>query len=50
MFRAKKDGVLESIDEEHELAVVRYNDGKKDVIDLSEHMSKNSNGGFKGSR
>lgn len=46
VFRAKEDGVLESIDEENEIAIVKYKSGKKDVIDLSESLAKNSNGGF----
>jgi hypothetical protein len=50
VFRAKEDGVVESINEEDEFAVVRYKSGNKDIIDLSEVMSKNSNGGFEGSR
>lgn len=43
---AKKDGVVESINSEEELAVLKYNDGSKEVIDLSTNLAKNSNGGF----
>lgn len=46
VFRAKDDGVVESIDEEHEVVIIKYKNGKKDVIDLSETLAKNSNGGF----
>jgi RNA polymerase Rpb2, domain 6 len=46
VFRAKEDGRVESIDEANQIAIVSYKNGKKDVIDLSESMSKNSNGGF----
>jgi hypothetical protein len=46
VFRAKDDGVVESIDEENEVAIISYKNGKRDVIDLSETLAKNSNGGF----
>lgn len=46
IFRAEEDGVLEKIDTEKEIAIVKYKSGKTDIIDLSEIVSKNSNGGF----
>lgn len=46
IFTAEEDGVLEKIDTEKEIAILRYKSGKTDVIDLSEIVSKNSNGGF----
>ena len=46
IFRAEHDGVLEKIDTEKEIAIVKYTNGKTDIIDLSEIVSKNSNGGF----
>jgi RNA polymerase Rpb2, domain 6 len=46
VFRAKQDGTVQSIDEENEIAVIKYKDGTMDVIDLSENLAKNSNGGF----
>jgi hypothetical protein len=42
---AKDNGVVEKVDEKNELAVIKYNDGSSDVIDLSDKQSKNSNGG-----
>ncbi|ALN97927.1 hypothetical protein Bp8pS_248 [Bacillus phage vB_BpuM-BpSp] len=47
VFRAKDNGILEKIDEKEEIAVVAYENGKKDVIDLSETLAKNSNGGLR---
>lgn len=46
VFNAPKDGILEKIDNANEIAVLKYKDGTKDIIDLSEIVSKNSNGGF----
>jgi succinate dehydrogenase flavin-adding protein (antitoxin of CptAB toxin-antitoxin module) len=45
-FKAKKDGFIEVIDLENNLAILAYNDGTKDAIDLSEVFVKNSNSGF----
>lgn len=46
VFAAKKPGILEKIDKKNEIAILKYDDGTSDVIDLSEIISKNSNGGF----
>lgn len=46
IFKAKEDGIVEKIDLENKLAILKYKNGKKDVIDLTPEMSKNSNGGF----
>lgn len=46
VFAAKKPGILESIDSKNEIATVLYDDNTKDIIDLSEIIAKNSNGGF----
>ena len=46
VFRAKQSGVIEMIDEESHMAILKYDDGTKDVIDVSRQMAKNSNGGF----
>lgn len=46
IFKAKKDGIVEKIDEENNLVIIKYKDGSKDIIDLTPVMSKNSNGGF----
>lgn len=46
VFAAKKDGVVEKIDEKNEIAILQYTDGTKDIVDLSEIIAKNSNGGF----
>lgn len=46
IFKAKDDGIVEKIDQENRLVILKYKNGKKDVIDLTPEMSKNSNGGF----
>ena len=46
VFKAKKDGILESIDDERKLAILKYNDGSYDAIDLSDRLYKNANSGF----
>ena len=43
---AIQGGTLEKIDNKNELAILKYDDGTTDVIDISEVVSKNSNGGF----
>jgi len=43
---AEQDGVIEKVDEKNELAIIRYKDNTTDVIDISERISKNSNGGW----
>ena len=45
-YKAKQDGVVEGIDAMTKLAILKYADGSKDSIDLSEVMVKNSNSGF----
>jgi len=42
---AEQDGVVEKVDTKNELVIIRYKDGTTDVIDISERISKNSNGG-----
>ena len=44
--KAEKAGVVERIDKKINLAVLKYDDGTRGVIDLAPVMSKNSNGGF----
>lgn len=43
---AKEDGIVEKIDKQKEVAILKYNSGKKQLVDLSSIMAKNSNGGF----
>ena len=43
---AEQDGKIEKIDNENELAIIKYKDGSSDSIDISERISKNSNGGW----
>lgn len=45
-FKAKKDGVVTKIDKVNKLALLTYNDGTKDAIDLDNKLDKNSNMGF----
>ncbi|UAJ16994.1 hypothetical protein UFVDC4_00067 [Staphylococcus phage vB_SauM-UFV_DC4] len=45
-FKAKEDGKVTSINEKTGLMLVEYINGDKDVIDISEKLAKNSNGGF----
>jgi hypothetical protein len=45
-FKAKEDGIIEKIDLENQVAILLYDSGNKDVIDLSEVFVKNSNSGF----
>ena len=45
-WKAKNSGKIESIDEKNKIATILYDDGKKDIIDLSERLSKNGGGGF----
>lgn len=45
-FKAKKDGVVQEIDRENKIAILKYDDGSLDAIDLHEVMVKNSNSGF----
>ena len=46
VFRSKKAGMVEKVDDELQVAILKYDDGTKDYIDLSEKLNKNSNGGF----
>ena len=46
VFVAEESGIIEKIDTKKEIAIVKYDSGKSDIIDLSEIISKNSNGGF----
>jgi hypothetical protein len=45
-FKAKEDGVVEEINKETEVAILKYKNEEKDAIDLSDVMVKNSNSGF----
>lgn len=45
-FKAKKSGIVEKIDDAVKLAILSYDDGTKDAIDLKEVLVKNSNSGF----
>lgn len=45
-FKAKKNGTVEEIDNVNKLVILKYEDGSRDSIDISEVMVKNSNSGF----
>lgn len=45
-FKSKKDGFVEKIDNKNKLAILQYDDGTEDAIDLSDKLNKNSNMGF----
>lgn len=45
-FKSKKAGMVEKIDEKNKVAILKYEDGSSDIIDLGNKLSKNSNGGF----
>src|SRR5699024_10777497 len=45
-FKAKEDGTVESINNSLGVMILKYKSGEKDVVDISEKLSKNSNGGF----
>ena len=45
-FKAKKAGKVEKIDNANKVAILQYNDGTKDAIDLSDKLDKNSGMGF----
>lgn len=45
-FKAKKPGVVAKIDKQNKLALLTYDDGTKDAIDLAPKLDKNSNMGF----
>lgn len=45
-FKAKKDGKVDSIDQDNQVAILKYSDGTYDAIDLKETLWKNSNSGF----
>jgi hypothetical protein len=46
VFKAKDSGKVEKIDEKNQLMIVKYDNGEKDLIDLSPVLGKNSNSGF----
>jgi hypothetical protein len=46
VFKAKDSGKVEKIDEENQLMIVKYDNGEKDLIDLSPVLGKNSNSGL----
>ena len=45
-FKAKENGTVEEIDNLNKLVILKYIDGTRDSIDISEIMVKNSNSGF----
>lgn len=45
-FKAKKDGIVESINNKESIAILKYDDGTYDAIDLRESMAKNASSGF----
>lgn len=45
-FHAKKSGKVTKIDDKNKLALLEYNDGTRDAIDLADKLNKNSNMGF----
>jgi hypothetical protein len=45
-FKAKKDGIIKTIDEKERMAILAYDDGTNDAIDLGDVLVKNSNSGF----
>ena len=46
VFKAKHNGQLEKIDEENKVAILPYENGTRDAIDLAPFFVKNSNSGF----
>lgn len=46
VFKAKYNGKLEKIDEDNKIAILLYDNGKKDAIDMAPFLVKNSNSGF----
>ena len=45
-FKAKEAGIVESVDTKNKVAIIKYNSGKQDLIDLDVVETNNSNGGF----
>jgi hypothetical protein len=45
-FKAKKNGVIKTIDTNKHIAILAYDDGTNDAIDLGDVLVKNSNSGF----
>ena len=45
-FKAKQDGIIDSIDEKNKIVILKYDDGSYDAVDLQERLAKNSNSGF----
>lgn len=43
---SKEGGIIERVDPDTNLAIIKYDSGAKEIIDLNPVMSKNSNGGF----
>jgi len=43
---AKEDGIVKSVDEKTQLAILEYKDGTTECIDFSERVSKNGSNGF----
>lgn len=45
-FKAKQAGIVEKIDTTNKIAILKYDDGTKDAIDLADKLNKNSGMGF----
>lgn len=45
-FKARKNGTVVSVNNKIGLAIIRYDDGSEDSIDLTEKQSKNTNTGY----
>ena len=45
-FKAKKNGKVTKIDTSNNVALLEYEDGTKDIINLNSKINKNSNGGL----
>lgn len=45
-FKAKQPGIVEKIDNINKIAILKYDDGTKDAIDLADKLNKNSGMGF----
>ena len=45
-FKAKQSGIVEKIDDVNKVAILKYDDGTRDAVDLYDKLDKNSNMGF----
>jgi hypothetical protein len=46
VFKAKNDGKVEKIDDKNNIMILRYVDGKTDIVNLNAEIGKNSGAGF----